>query len=338
MNLLVTGAAGYIGSSFSYEALKKGFKIFGCDNFANSNETNVKILKNKFPNDFAFEEIDLSTELKKVKNFISNKKIECVIHFASLKSVEESEKIPNEYWRNNLDSTFNVLKAMEDEGIKAFVFSSSASVYGQSKTQPLTEEANLIPESTYGKTKLVIEFILKDLAEKSLINVVSLRYFNPIGSHKDGLIVESISDNQCNIMPKIIRVALGLDKKLTIFGDDYKTNDGTAERDYIHIEDLISGHLDAVKYILQSKGFVELNLGTGKKVSVLELVKTFMYVNRKEVPIEFSSRRSGDVPVCYADPTKSNKIISWKSNFGLKEMCEDSWRPFQNSDEFKGKS
>ena len=338
MNLLVTGAAGYIGASFSYEALKKGFRVYGCDNFINSDETNIKILENKFPNDFIFEKIDLSTELEKVKNFISNKQIECVIHFASLKSVEESEKIPNEYWRNNLDSTFNVLKAMEDEGLKALVFSSSASVYGQSKIQPLTEDTNLIPESTYGKTKLAIEFILKDLAEKSLINVASLRYFNPIGSHKDGLIVESISDNQSNIMPKIIRVALGVDKKFTVFGNDYETNDGTAERDYIHIEDLISGHLDAVKFILHSKGFIELNLGTGKKVSVLDLLKTFMAASRKEVPIEFSSRRAGDVPVCYADPTKSNKMISWKSKFGLKEMCEDSWRPFQNSDQFKGKS
>ena len=183
-----------------------------------------------------------------------------------------------------------------------------------------------------------LEFILKDLADKSLINVASLRYFNPIGSHKDGLIVESISDNQSNIMPKIIRVALGVDKKFTVFGNDYETNDGTAERDYIHIEDLISGHLDAVKFILHSKGFIELNLGTGKKVSVLDLLKTFIATSRKEVPIEFSSRRAGDVPVCYADPTKSNKMISWKSKFGLKEMCEDSWRPFQNSDEFKGKS
>ena len=338
MNLLVTGAAGYIGASFSYEALKKGFKVFGCDNFINSDETNVRTLKNKFPNDFIFKKIDLSIELEKLKNLVYNQNIECVIHFASLKSVEESEKIPNEYWRNNLDSTFNVLNAMEDEGIKALVFSSSASVYGKSKIQPLTEDINLIPESTYGKTKLAIEFILKDLAEKSLINVASLRYFNPIGSHKDGLIIESIADNQSNIMPKIIRVALGMDKKFTIFGDDYKTNDGTAERDYIHIEDLISGHLDAVKYISQSKGFVELNLGTGKKVSVLELIKTFMSANRKEVPIEFSSRRVGDVPVCYADPTKSNKLISWKSKFGLKEMCEDSWRPFQNSNELKEKS
>lgn len=338
MNLLVTGAAGYIGASFSYQALKKGYKVFGCDNFINSDETNIKILENKFSNNFIFKEIDLSREQEKVKNFISNKKIECVIHFASLKSVEESEKIPNEYWRNNLDSTFNVLRAMEDKGIRALVFSSSASVYGYSKIQPLTEDTNLFPESTYGKTKLAIEFILKDLAQKSLINVASLRYFNPIGSHKDGLIVESISDKQSNIMPKIIRVALGVDKKFTIFGDDYKTSDGTAERDYIHIEDLISGHLDAVKYVLQSKGFIELNLGTGKKVSVLELLKTFISANSKEVPIEFSSRRVGDVPVCYADPTKSNKMISWKSKFGLKEMCEDSWRPFQNSDEFKGKS
>ena len=338
MNLLVTGAAGYIGASFSYEALKKGFKVYGCDNFINSDEKNINTLENKFPNDFIFEKIDLSTELEKVKNFISNKKIECVIHFASLKSVEESEKIPNEYWRNNLDSTFNVLEAMEDEGIRDLVFSSSASVYGQSKIQPLTEDANLIPESTYGKTKLSIEFILKDLAEKSLINVVSLRYFNPIGSHKDGLIVESISDNQSNIMPKMIRVALGVDKKFTIFGDDYKTDDGTAERDYIHIEDLISGHLDAVKHILQNEGFVELNLGTGDKVSVLELLKTFMLISNKEVPVEFSSRRAGDVPVCYADPAKSNKIISWKAKFGLKKMCEDSWRPFRNSDGFKRKS
>jgi UDP-glucose 4-epimerase len=331
MNLLVTGAAGYIGASFSYEALKKGFKVFGCDNFINSDETNIKILEDKFPSEFVFKKIDLSTQSEKIKNFISNKNIECVIHFASLKSVEESEKIPHEYWRNNLDSTFNVLHAMESEGIKALVFSSSASVYGHSKIQPLSEEADLIPESTYGKTKLAIESVLKDLAEKKLLNVVSLRYFNPVGSHKDGFIAESISENQSNVMPKIVRVALGLEKKFTIFGSDYKTDDGTAERDYIHIEDLISGHLDAVNYALQNNGSIELNLGTGRKVSVLELVNTFMSTNNVDVPLEFSTRRMGDVPICYADPTKSNKIINWKAKFGLKEMCEDSWMPFLNN-------
>ena len=258
MRILVTGGAGYIGGTFSYEALKREHQILVLDNFSNSKPSQIESLKHTFKNNFSFEKVDLALEENKLLKIFSDFKPEIVVHFAGLKSVSESQEQPVRYWHNNVVSTANLLKAMVESNAKKIVFSSSATVYGESFLQPIPETAEIKSMSVYGSTKIAIEEMLSDAAVNSIIDVVSLRYFNPVGAHKEKVIFENPFDSPNNIMPRIIRVALGLDEKLQIYGNDYPTNDGSGERDYIHILDLVSGHFAAMDFI--KKNLVQIYL------------------------------------------------------------------------------
>tara|TARA_Y100000992_G_scaffold302703_1_gene278601 strand:- start:2024 stop:3028 length:1005 start_codon:yes stop_codon:yes gene_type:complete len=325
MRILVTGGAGYIGGTFSYEALKREHQILVLDNFSNSKPSQIESLKHTFTNNFSFEKVDLALEESKLQKIFSDFKPEIVVHFAGLKSVSESQEQPIRYWHNNVVSTANLLKAMVESNTKKIVFSSSATVYGESSLQPIPETAEIKSMSVYGSTKIAIEEMLSDAAVNSIIDVVSLRYFNPVGAHKEKVIFENPFDSPNNIMPRIIRVALGLDEKLQIYGNDYPTNDGSGERDYIHILDLVSGHFAAMDFIKKNSGENIFNLGTGTSTSVHHLIKTFESVNAVKIPYHTTERRKGDVAICYADPIKAEKILNWKTKYTLNEMCKDAW-------------
>ena len=325
MRILVTGGAGYIGGTFSYEALKREHEILVLDNFSNSKPSQIESLKRTFTNNFSFEKVDLALEESKLQKIFSDFKPEIVVHFAGLKSVSESQEQPIRYWHNNVVSTANLLKAMVESNTKKIVFSSSATVYGESSLQPIPETAEIKSMSVYGSTKIAIEEMLSDAAVNSIIDVVSLRYFNPVGAHKEKVIFENPFDSPNNIMPRIIRVALGLDEKLQIYGNDYPTNDGSGERDYIHILDLVSGHFAAMDFIKKNSGENIFNLGTGTSTSVYHLIKTFESVNAVKIPYHTTERRKGDVAICYADPIKAEEILNWKTKYTLNEMCKDAW-------------
>ena len=331
MKIFVTGCSGYIGGTFTYEALKKGYSVYGLDNFINSKKDVVDKISSNFPKNFFFEQIDIATDTKELNKYLTKSNSDVVVHFAGLKAVGESEQKPLEYWENNLLGSLNLIKSMQTNNIKNIVFSSSATVYGRSKIQPINEDCYLSATSTYGSTKLSTEYLLNDVARKGNINVISLRYFNPVGSHEDKEIFEDPLNKPNNLMPRIVRVALGIDKEIEIFGSDYSTKDGTGERDYIHIEDLVHGHFDAVKYLKDFNGFSSFNLGTGNKVSVLNLIKTFEKSNKIVIPYKFEKRREGDVEICYADPSKSNQILNWKAKRSTTEMCIDTWEAIKKN-------
>ena len=329
MRLLVTGVAGYIGSSFAYKCLSEGHEVLGVDNFLNSTKRNIEILSNKSTN-FSFIKHDLSSNsLTEISKFISNSDIDYLVHFAALKSVSDSEKNPVEYWENNLRATINCVKIMKANNIKKIIFSSSATVYGNSKVQPVNEEADMSSLSAYGSTKIASENFLSDCAKAKLIDLVMLRYFNPVGSHRDHKIFEDPSNEPNNLMPRIVRTALGIDKSLNIFGGDYDTKDGTAERDFIHIDDLIDGHIAAMNYLRKKGGLNIFNLGTGNSVSVKELITKFEKVNNIKIVSKIVERRDGDIEVCYADPAKAKNDLNWEAKKGIDQMCIDSWAPFK---------
>ena len=292
MNILVTGGAGYIGGTFAYEALKNNHNVLALDNFSNSKPEQIKKLKSIFNKNFSFHEIDLSIQSNELSECLKEFKPDVVVHFAGLKAVGESQSNPIKYWDNNVVSSINLLKAMAENCIKKLIFSSSATVYGDSKLQPIPETADIKSMSVYGSTKIVIERMFSEAASIGKIDVVSLRYFNPVGAHKEKIIFENPFDFPNNLMPRIIRVALGIDEKLEIYGDDYETKDGSGERDYIHILDLINGHFSAINYILEHSGESVFNLGTGTSTSVFELIKTFESVNSLKIPYKISKRRA----------------------------------------------
>jgi UDP-glucose 4-epimerase len=328
MKIFVTGIAGYLGSTFAYESLKLGHRVAGVDNFSNSTELNIEKLK-KFKKDkIVFKEMNLAESKNDLVIFLKEVQPDVVIHFASLKSVSESETNPIKYWKNNLNSTINIIDSMIQCSLKKIIFSSSATIYGHSDIQPINESQPFNPISTYGSTKIAIEYFLNDVSKSGLIDGISLRYFNPIGTHKDKVIYEDIHNNPQNLMPRIIRVALGIDKVIKVFGDDYTTKDGTAERDYIHVQDLMSGHFAAIDKINNFKGYKGFNLGTGDSVSVINLIKTFNKVNNLDVPYELHDRRKGDVEICYADPSSAKKYLNWHCLKNLESMCKDSWAPY----------
>ena len=332
MKVLVTGAAGYIGSTFSFSCLQKGYEVIGIDNFLNSSEKNIRTLEKNFPNNFSFIELDLATDFNIVENKLQNISCDVVIHFAGLKAVGDSQKQPIEYWDNNLISTFNLIKVMKKNNMKKLIFSSSATVYGDSSKQPLDENDQIYPMSCYGSTKIANEFFLRDVSNGYDFDIIALRYFNPVGSHAEKLIIEEIDQKPNNLMPRILRVAKGLDPKLLIFGNDYDTRDGTGERDYIHIEDLINAHLFSIEKIKSLKNYNFFNIGTGTKHSVLELVKTFEEVNNLKVPYEIVNRRDGDVAICYADPSKAYKSLGWSAKKDLSFMCKSAWEAINVND------
>lgn len=323
MNILVTGGVGYIGSHTCVELLNNNHSVIIADNLINSKiETIDKIMQitNK---DLIFYQIDV-TDAKAVESIFNNNKIDGVIHFAGLKAVGESVSKPLEYYYNNLVSMIVLSKMCVNYGVDKFVFSSSATVYGD-QTSPLREDMDLNRTTNpYGETKAMSERILTDIANAHENFAVSLlRYFNPVGAHESGLLGENPNGIPNNLMPFVTKVAKGELPKLTIFGDDYDTVDGTGVRDYIHVVDLAKGHVKAIENL--TKGVNCYNLGTGKGTSVLEMVNTFMRVNRVAVPYEIVDRRPGDIATCYADVSKAKRELDWKAELTIDEMVRDAW-------------
>jgi UDP-glucose 4-epimerase len=326
MVVLVSGGMGYIGSHTVVELIENGNEIIIVDNLCNSSEAvldRIKEITGKKPK---FYKCDLLNESDVERVFLENK-IDSVIHFAALKAVGESVSMPLEYYHNNLTSTLNLLKLMKKFNVKNFVFSSSATVYGEAKINPIPEEAPLSVTNPYGKTKLMIEDMLRDLYKSdNSWNIALLRYFNPVGAHKSGLIGEEPKGIPNNLMPYINKVAIGALKELNVYGDDYSTHDGTGVRDYIHVVDLAKGHLKALDKLNEYPGLVTYNLGTGKGYSVLDLVKAFEKASGKKITYKIVERRAGDIATCYADSKKAQEELGWRAEKSIDEMCEDSWR------------
>jgi len=325
MNILVTGGAGYIGSHTCVELLDEGFDIVVVDNFSNSKPEAIESIKKISGKEFPFYEADLLDREALTRIFKENK-IDAVIHFAGLKAVGESVAIPLKYYYNNIASTLILCEVMAEFDVKKIVFSSSATVYGDPATVPITEDFPLSTTNPYGSTKLMIENILRDLyVSDNEWSIAILRYFNPIGAHKSGLIGEDPNGIPNNLMPYIARVAAGQLEILSVFGSDYNTKDGTGVRDYIHVVDLSLGHIKAVEKVLKTKGVDEYNLGTGNGYSVLEVVHAFEKASGKKVNYKIVDRRPGDIAECYADPHKAKTELGWVAQKGLDEMCLDSW-------------
>lgn len=325
MNILVTGGAGYIGSHTCVELLDEGFDIVVVDNFSNSKPEAIESIKKISGKSFPFYEADLLDRAALTRIFKENK-IDAVIHFAGLKAVGESVAIPLKYYYNNIASTLILCEVMAEFDVKKIVFSSSATVYGDPATVPITEDFPLSTTNPYGSTKLMIENILRDLyVSDNEWSIAILRYFNPIGAHKSGLIGEDPNGIPNNLMPYIARVAAGQLEILSVFGDDYNTKDGTGVRDYIHVVDLSLGHIKAVEKVLKTKGVDEYNLGTGNGYSVLEVVHAFKKASGKKVNYKIVDRRLGDIAECYANPQKAKTELGWVAQKGIDEMCLDSW-------------
>ncbi len=325
MAILVTGGAGYIGSHTSVELLESGHEIVIVDNFLNSKPESLKRIKQITGKDFKFYEVDLLDEVALDKVFCENK-IDAVIHFAGLKAVGESVAKPLWYYHNNITGTLILCEVMKKHGVKKIVFSSSATVYGDPASVPIREDFPLSTTNPYGATKLMIENILRDVfVSDGEWSIALLRYFNPIGAHESGLIGEDPNGIPNNLMPYIAQVAAGKLEKLSVFGNDYNTKDGTGVRDYIHVVDLARGHLKALDKVLSSTGVDAYNLGTGNGYSVLEMVKAFSEVNNVDVAYVITDRRPGDVAKCFADPKKAKEVLGWQAEFGLETMCRDAW-------------
>lgn len=326
MSILVTGGAGYIGSHTVIDLVENGFDPVIADNLCNSKFEAVKRVRELAGRDVKFYEYDL-TDRALVEDIFEKESFDAVIHFAGLKAVGESCEKPLEYFSNNIVGTLNILTVMKEHGVKNFVFSSSATVYGQPESVPIREDFPLSVTNPYGRTKLMIEDILRDVyaADRSM-NIALLRYFNPIGAHKSGRIGEDPGGIPNNLMPYVSQVAIGKLEKLKVFGNDYPTRDGTGVRDYIHVLDLARAHSLAVAKLCENPGLVTYNIGTGKGYSVLEIVRTFEKASGKKVPYEIVGRRSGDIAECYADPSLAEREMGFRCRYGLDEMCADTWR------------
>lgn len=323
--ILVTGASGYIGSHTCVELLNAGRQIVGLDNLSNSSLDAVEAVKKLTRKEFPFYVADLLDEESLDKVFAENK-IDSVIHFAGLKAVGESVAKPVWYYKNNISGTVNLLETMQRHGVKKIVFSSSATVYGAPDEVPIREDAPTRTTNPYGSTKLYIEGILRDLCVADAeFSVALLRYFNPIGAHKSGILGENPNGIPNNLMPRLCQAVKGQMKELTVFGTDYPTVDGTGVRDYIHVCDIARGHLHALKKIEKDFGVFVYNLGTGKGYSVFELINTFSRINKVEVPYVICPRRPGDVASVFADPSKAKRELDWEAELGLDDMCADSW-------------
>lgn len=331
MAILVTGGTGYIGSHTAVELLNAGFDVVVADNLSNSREEvldRIAAICGRRP---AFYRVDVRDKAALSALFNENN-IEAAIHFAGFKAVGESCHVPLRYYRNNLDAALTLAEVMAHAGCRRLVFSSSATVYGPDNPYPYTEEMEAIKStSPYGWTKVMIERVLRDLCTADdTWSVVSLRYFNPIGSHPSGLIGDDPNGIPNNLMPYIGRVAAGTLKQLTIFGDDYATPDGTCQRDYIHVVDLARGHLSALRYAGAHRGFIPINLGTGRGTSVRELVETFERVTGVPVPHAVGPRRDGDLPAFWASADRAKRLLNWQAGLTLEDMCRDSWRFYKN--------
>ncbi len=325
MTLLITGGAGYIGSHACVELLEAGYDIIVLDNLSNSKEEAIKRIRKITGKDFKFYKTDL-LDIQGLDDIFKSNKIEGVIHFAGLKAVGESVSIPLTYYQNNIIGTLNLCEVMKNHGVKNMVFSSSATVYGEPASSPIDEGFPLSATNPYGRTKLMIEEILKDIYNSDPSwNIAILRYFNPIGAHSSGLIGEDPNGIPNNLVPYISQVAIGKLKELQVFGNDYPTHDGTGVRDYIHVVDLVLGHIAALKKLDENPGLVIYNLGTGKGFSVLDVVKAFEKACGREIPYKIVDRRPGDIAVCFANPDKAAKELGWTAKRGIDEMCVDTW-------------
>ncbi len=327
MRILVTGGTGFIGSHTVVALSEAGHEPVILDNLSNSDEKVLDRLEKITGKRFPFYKADIR-DRKALEEVFEREKIDCVIHFAGLKAVGESVRKPWEYYENNINGTLVMADVMRQHGVKNIIFSSSATVYGTPAFVPITEEC---PKGTctnpYGWTKSMLEQILTDLyVADNEWNVILLRYFNPIGAHESGLIGENPNGIPNNLMPYITQVAVGKLDKLTVFGDDYDTPDGTGVRDYIHVMDLAKGHVSALKQISAGCGVKVYNLGTGTGYSVLDVVKAFEKASGVEIPYQVGSRRAGDIAECYADPSKARDELGWQAEYGIGRMCEDSWR------------
>ena len=327
MAILVSGGAGYIGSHTCVELLDAGYDVIVADNFYNSCPEAIRRVKQITGKDFRFVNVDLCDRAAVKKLFDENSDIDAVIHFAAYKAVGESVVKPLEYYTNNLTTTLCLLHEMRVHGVKNFVFSSSATVYGDPASVPITEEFPVgATTNPYGTTKSMNERILSDCcaADKTL-NVALLRYFNPIGAHKSGLIGEDPNGIPNNLVPYIAKVAAGTLEKVHVFGNDYNTPDGTGVRDYIHVVDLARGHVAAIKKLMTNPGLFICNLGTGKGYSVLDVIAAYEKACKKPIPYVIDPRRPGDIAQCYADPSKAKRELLWEAEYGIDEMCADSW-------------
>lgn len=325
MTILVTGGTGFIGSHTCVELLNAGYEIIIFDNFINSKPEVLQSIRQITQKDFKFYEADLLNR-SALETIFAENRIEAVIHFAGLKAVGESTTIPLRYYHNNVSGTIILCETMAKYQVKRLVFSSSATVYGNPHTVPIQEDFPLSTTNPYGSTKLMIENILRDLyASDPEWSIALLRYFNPIGAHKSGLIGEDPNGIPNNLMPYIARVAAGKLEIFSVFGSDYPTKDGTGVRDYIHVVDLSLGHLKALEKIIQSKGIEPYNLGTGKGYSVLEVIQAFENTTGQRVNYKLARRRPGDIAECYANPQKAKLELGWTAKRDLNEMCSDSW-------------
>ncbi len=325
-NILVTGGAGFIGSHTTTELLNAGYRVVVLDNLVNSSRESLERVKKITGKSIKFYENDL-LDMEALQNIFEKEDISSVIHFAGLKAVGESCEIPLAYFNNNITGTINLLMAMEKYNVKSLVFSSSATVYGKPASVPIREDFPLSVSNPYGRTKLIIEDMLRDIykADKSW-DIALLRYFNPIGAHESGEIGESPNGIPNNLLPYVAKVAAGELEVVNVFGDDYDTPDGTGVRDYIHVMDLAEGHIKALEKLSLHPGLVTYNLGTGKGYSVLELIHNFEKACGKEIPYKITDRRPGDIDICYADPGKAKKELGWEAKRDIDKMCEDAWR------------
>ena len=332
MNILVTGGAGYIGSHTVIELIKAGHDVVIVDNLVNSSRISIKRVEEIVGKKLPFYEVDIRDRNGLEKVFAENR-FDCCIHFAGLKAVGESVALPWEYYDNNINGTLVLLDVLRKNNCKNIIFSSSATVYGTPAMIPITEEC---PKgqctNPYGQTKSMLEQIMMDMQKADpKWNMVLLRYFNPIGAHQSGKIGESPNGIPNNLMPYITQVAVGKLKELGVFGNDYDTPDGTGVRDYIHVVDLANGHVKALKAIENHCGLAIYNLGTGQGYSVLDLVKAFEEANGIKVPYVIKPRRPGDIATCYSDPSKADRELGWKAQYGIVDMCRDAWRWQKNN-------
>ena len=333
MKILVTGGAGYIGSHTCLELLNADNEVVVIDNLLNSSKESLQRVQKIANKSLKFYEEDL-LNFEAIKKIFLIEKPDTVIHFASLKAVGESVEKPLWYYENNIVGTLNLIKVMKETNVKKLVFSSSATVYGLSKIVPIKEDFPLHTTNPYGTTKLMIEQILMDVVKSdNSWNIISLRYFNPVGAHKSGLIGEDPNGIPNNLLPFISQVAVGKREILSVFGNDYDTVDGTGVRDYIHVVDLALGHLKALNKIENLDGYKAYNLGTGHGVSVLEMIKAFEKASDKIIKYKIVGRRSGDIAKSFADPSLANKELNWKANLTIEDVCRDAWNWQKNNPE-----
>ncbi|BCO10079.1 UDP-glucose 4-epimerase [Desulfolithobacter dissulfuricans] len=327
MHIIVTGGAGYIGSHTCLELLEAGHRVTVLDNLCNSSREALHRVEELTGQAIRFFEADLLNPDEVEMVFRASPDTDAVIHFAGLKAVGESVQQPLRYYHNNITGTLNLCQVMQDQGVKNIVFSSSATVYGDPATVPIREDFPLSCTNPYGRTKLMIEDILRDLhVADPEWNVALLRYFNPVGAHKSGRIGEDPGGIPNNLMPYISQVAVGKLEELAVYGDDYPTHDGTGVRDYIHVVDLALGHIKALEKLAQKPGVVTYNLGTGQGYSVLDMVQAFEKASGRKIAYRITDRRPGDIARCFADPGLAEKELGWKATRSIDEMCEDTWR------------